>query len=302
MTDTDKKDAYYFNHYSNARNDRKVRKLRLQLGIEGYGIYFGILENLREQKSFKYPITDLDVLAADLDTSMQKVEVVVRGYGLFQIDESEEFFSPAQLRALQKWVDIKEMNRLKGIKSGLSKRKKMQDQIKELKALEELSQSNSIKPQLNSGSTVVELGENTTVQDNTEQLTYDNTSNTNENDLLEEWLDEYSNHEKVINPIGYKKHMRKQIKENDQEALQAFEEWKKRKIKSRTKYEAERKITDFDYSLIEGMSISGNKIVKVRTEKGISTLHVRFDDGSENSTMNKKYIYDWYKTTQEEIA
>jgi len=297
---TDKKDAYYFNHYSNARNDRKVRKLRLQLGIEGYGIYFGILENLREQKTFKYPIADLDVLAADLDTSMQKIEVVVRGYGLFEIDESEEFFSLAQLRALQKWVDIKEMNSLKGIKSGLAKRKKIQDQINELKAIEELSHGDSTKPKLNSGSTAVVLREETTVQDSTEQVIKDSTLNINSNDLLEEWLNDYCSYGRK--PTALKITMRKLVKSNDPEALEAFEVWKDAKIQSHIKYQAKEKIELFDYSLLVGMDLGDKKILRVSTEKGSTTVHITYSNGTDNPTMSKKDMYKWYHSKQREIA
>ena len=38
------KDAFYFPHFSNARTDRKLRRVRKDLGLEGYGIYFMLLE------------------------------------------------------------------------------------------------------------------------------------------------------------------------------------------------------------------------------------------------------------------
>jgi hypothetical protein len=41
------KDAYYFPHFYNARHDRKIKRLRKDLGIEGYGIFFMLLEVLR---------------------------------------------------------------------------------------------------------------------------------------------------------------------------------------------------------------------------------------------------------------
>ena len=59
------KDAFYFPHFSNARNDRKLRRLRKELGIEGYGIYFMVLEVLRDQEGFKYPLEDLDLLSEE---------------------------------------------------------------------------------------------------------------------------------------------------------------------------------------------------------------------------------------------
>ena len=38
--ETDKKDAYYFSHYSNAKDDFKCMLLIEELGLEGYGIFW----------------------------------------------------------------------------------------------------------------------------------------------------------------------------------------------------------------------------------------------------------------------
>lgn len=89
-----KKDAYYFPHYCNARHDRKIRRIRKELGVEGYGIFFMLLEVLREQTDFRYPVDDLDLLADEFGTSEQKISVVVSNYGLFTVDEKNKFFSP----------------------------------------------------------------------------------------------------------------------------------------------------------------------------------------------------------------
>ena len=66
------KDAYYFPHFCTARNDRKVKRLRKELGVEGYGIFFMLLEVLREQTDFKFPTEDIDLLADEFNTSEQK--------------------------------------------------------------------------------------------------------------------------------------------------------------------------------------------------------------------------------------
>ena len=147
------KEAYYFKHFCNARNDRKIRKARLQLGIEAYALYFMLLEVLREEKDFKYPISDLDVLASEFDTSIQKLDVLIRSYGLFIIDQESMFFSVAQLEGLKSWMEQKEINRLKGIQSGIARRNKIKNQI------ETLSQGDSNEPRFNSSSTAVELRE-----------------------------------------------------------------------------------------------------------------------------------------------
>lgn len=43
------KDAYYFTHDSNAKDDPKCALLIDQLGMEGYGIYWMLIEVLRDQ-------------------------------------------------------------------------------------------------------------------------------------------------------------------------------------------------------------------------------------------------------------
>jgi hypothetical protein len=91
----------YFPHYINARNDRKVRRLRKELGVEGYGIFYMLLEVLREQSDLRYPMEDIDLLAEDFGTSEPKVKVVICNYGLFNIDKNDFFFSPKQIEYLK---------------------------------------------------------------------------------------------------------------------------------------------------------------------------------------------------------
>jgi hypothetical protein len=91
----------YFPHFVSARHDRKLRRVRKELGVEGYGIFFMLLEVLREQSDLKYPIEDLDLLADEFGTSEQKIRVVICNYNLFKVDKDEYFFSPKQIEYLQ---------------------------------------------------------------------------------------------------------------------------------------------------------------------------------------------------------
>lgn len=99
------KDAYYFPHFSNARHDRKIKRLRKELGIEGYGIFFMILEVLRDQEDFSYPMSDIDLLSDEFNTSMQKVEVVITQYKLFKIDDDKFFYSPKLIEYLKPYLE-----------------------------------------------------------------------------------------------------------------------------------------------------------------------------------------------------
>ena len=83
--------SYYFAHDYNASNDAKVLFLRQQLGMEGYGIYWFIVEQLAQSGGF-LPLKIIPVLAMQRQTQETKVKAVIEGYELFQIDE-DKFFS-----------------------------------------------------------------------------------------------------------------------------------------------------------------------------------------------------------------
>ena len=108
------KEAFYFPHFCNARHDRKIRRLRKELGTEGYGIYFMLLETLREQQDLMYPLEDLDLLAEEFGVSEAKVRVTICNYELFEVDEEEKFFSPKMLVYLEPYFKMKEQRKLAG--------------------------------------------------------------------------------------------------------------------------------------------------------------------------------------------
>jgi hypothetical protein len=115
-----KKDAFYFPHFANARNDEKIIKLRRVFGMEGYGIYFAILEALREKEGFRLPIASLEDFAYDWHISKEKVYSIVADFDLFIIEESL-FFSPKLIEFLQPYLEGKEKKRIGGIKGNLIK-------------------------------------------------------------------------------------------------------------------------------------------------------------------------------------
>lgn len=115
------KEAFYFPHFSNARHDRKIRRLRKELGIEGYGIYFMLLETLRDQHDMMYPLEDCDLLAEEFGTSDAKIKTVICNYELFDFDQENKFFSPKMLVYLEPYFKMKEQRMLAG-KASAAKR------------------------------------------------------------------------------------------------------------------------------------------------------------------------------------
>ena len=115
------KEAFYFPHFSNARHDRKIRRLRKELGIEGYGIYFMLLETLRDQHDFMYPLADCDLLAEEFGTSDAKIKTVICNYELFDFEEDGKFFSPKMLVYLEPYFKMREQ-RIQAGKASAAKR------------------------------------------------------------------------------------------------------------------------------------------------------------------------------------
>lgn len=87
-----KKDAYYFSHDANAQDDPKIMLLIEQMAMEGTGIYWCLIEKLRAEKDYTLPLSVLPSFAHRWHTSTEKVQTVVKNYGLFKIVK-DKFFS-----------------------------------------------------------------------------------------------------------------------------------------------------------------------------------------------------------------
>ena len=94
------KDAYYFPHDSNAKDDPKCVMLIEQLGMEGYGIYWMLVEVLRDQPDYCYPVSLLPALARRYNTTTEKVKTVVGNYSLFTVKDNSVFFSESLTRRM----------------------------------------------------------------------------------------------------------------------------------------------------------------------------------------------------------
>lgn len=91
------KDAFYFSHDYNARNDEKIKKLIRKYGMEGYGIFWSIVEDLYNNANALR--TDYEGIAYDLRTDTEKVKDIVNKFDLFEI-KNEHFNSRSIERRL----------------------------------------------------------------------------------------------------------------------------------------------------------------------------------------------------------
>lgn len=90
--------SYWFKHDDNARNDESIQDLIYEMGFEGYGLYWAIVEDLI--KNDGYMKTNYKRIAYALRVEKQQVKQVVEKYDLFKI-EDEQFTSKRVLKELE---------------------------------------------------------------------------------------------------------------------------------------------------------------------------------------------------------
>ena len=83
----------YFPHDANSRNKDKLIRLRMEHGPAGYGVYYMLLERLRNEESFESEL-DYNILSFDLDCDKDLIRSVINEFGLFEVtDEGRRFHS-----------------------------------------------------------------------------------------------------------------------------------------------------------------------------------------------------------------
>jgi len=118
------KDAFYFSHDSNSKDDPKCALLIEQLGLEGYGIFWVLIEILRDQPNYKYPLSLIPSIARKYNSTVEKVKTVVFNYALFEIENDTFFYSNSLLERMNKY-ELKCSNASKAGKISAEKRKLM---------------------------------------------------------------------------------------------------------------------------------------------------------------------------------
>jgi hypothetical protein len=138
-----KKEAYYFSHDSSARNDEKILELRMDLGWEGYGVYWALIEMLRESNAFAMR-TQYKRIAFGLQVSEDLVKSIIEDYNLFIVNE-DVFYS----ESLNHRMELKNAKSKKARESALKRwnSKDKQEEQSELNAnaMRTHSESNASK-------------------------------------------------------------------------------------------------------------------------------------------------------------
>ena len=88
----------YFSHDYDTREDEKIRKLLYKLKMEGYGIYWSIIEML--YKNDGHMELDYDEISYTLRSSPEQVKSVINDFNLFEINE-KKFSSRSVLKRIE---------------------------------------------------------------------------------------------------------------------------------------------------------------------------------------------------------
>lgn len=104
------KEVYYFQHDYNARNDPKLQDVLIDLGVEGIGVFWCIIEQLYEQGG-TLPLRSCKSIAFALHVDCKVVDLLVYNYGLFKND-GEKFWSESVLNRLNRRKDISDKRKL----------------------------------------------------------------------------------------------------------------------------------------------------------------------------------------------
>jgi uncharacterized phage protein (TIGR02220 family) len=128
------KQTFYFSHDYNARNDEKIKELIFEHGMEGYGIYWSIIEELYLNANVLH--LKYERIGFELRSDLNRIKSIINDYDLFvfsgenfgslsvqkRLEEREEKSKKATASVNKRWLNTNvlrneyECNTIKEIK------------------------------------------------------------------------------------------------------------------------------------------------------------------------------------------
>lgn len=151
------KNKFYFSHDGGARNDDKIIAVRMKHKAEGYAVYFMILEKMLESSDYLLQ-RDYNVLSFDFRVGSEIVKSVIEDFNLFEFTEDGNYFFSNSFKSRMKpFEDVKQLNRVKGIKGNLIKHGYLsKEEINKMSDNEVIKFNEDIKISPNGRTTVAE--------------------------------------------------------------------------------------------------------------------------------------------------
>lgn len=119
------KDAYYFSHDANALTDPKILAMRCDYGLEGYGLYWAIIEMMRNEETYRlnYSKNTFRAIKSLTNTTIEIEKYIndcINDYELFKVEDNK-LFSNSLLRRMEDYDHKKTISRENGKKGGAPK-------------------------------------------------------------------------------------------------------------------------------------------------------------------------------------
>ena len=241
-----------FLHPTMLRTERSFRRLMKDLGGGiGYGVAIMFIEILSSEDEQKIPVTDIDLVADEIDISIPILNTIISKYNIF-IVEDNYINCPMLDEWLKPFKQKIEQNRNAGKISAQKRKERARQQ--ELQLLQDLSASNSIQQVLNTCST------------NKRKEIKNTTTSCSLN--LEEWLEEKCKNAK--NPLAYKATLLQKYKAEEQSVLEEFTGWQRQKDRQK---EIEKLLFFKDKKIILDNNIFG--VAGVEKKDNTYTVHLQ---------------------------
>jgi hypothetical protein len=114
------KESFYFSHDCGACRDLKVIKLRRKFGWEGYGVFWAVIEALRETSNYEIMLEDVDDLVFEFGFKREVFDFLFK-CGLLTKD-GDVFYSESLKRRMELKEGRIKTNRENGQKGGRPKK------------------------------------------------------------------------------------------------------------------------------------------------------------------------------------
>lgn len=100
---------HFFSHDYDARRNAKLLRVRKDMGMEGIGIYWCLIELLYERDN-AIPVGDVDAIAFEFGVEDNKLLQLISNYDLFEVSD-EVFSSPGIKKRLDERAEISDKRR-----------------------------------------------------------------------------------------------------------------------------------------------------------------------------------------------
>jgi len=141
------KDAYYFPHDTNARKDFALINLISHYGYEGYGVYWAIIETLRDQDEYKIESRYKDLLIDTLNMDSDRGQNIINF--MFEVglltDDGQYVFSSGLCNKMRPIDEKRNKLRENGRKGGQANKQKTSNAKATLKQNESNAQARKEK-------------------------------------------------------------------------------------------------------------------------------------------------------------